>query len=115
MMATSATLKMPVRIGPMPMFRKSMTLPNAMRSTRFEIRRRETSPSPTPANLDHLNTVGHPDRGEQEERVRELEDGRTKLRAPVRAGAEESARILVIVEPDRIAEIRVARACRPAS
>lgn len=34
--AMSATLKMPVRIGPMPTFRKSTTRPSERRSTQFE-------------------------------------------------------------------------------
>ena len=36
MIAMSATLKMPVRSGPTPMFRKSTTLPRTRRSTQFD-------------------------------------------------------------------------------
>src|SRR5262245_59535779 len=46
MMATSATLKMPVRSSPTPTFMKSTTAPRATRSTRFETPPANTRASP---------------------------------------------------------------------
>ena len=76
MMATSATLKIPVRNGPMPTLRKSMTLPMAIRSTRFEIPPARNSSSPTAANLDHLIAGRHDQGAEQEGTVRRSETPR---------------------------------------
>ena len=53
-MATSATLKIPVRIGPTPTLRKSITIPMVIRSTRFEIPPATNISRPAAANLDHL-------------------------------------------------------------
>ena len=46
MIATSATLKIPVRNGPMPTFMKSTTLPRTTRSTQFDAPPAKTSHTP---------------------------------------------------------------------
>jgi hypothetical protein len=51
-MATSATLKMPVRTGPIPMFTKSITPPIAMRSVRLDNPPAKNSTNPHRATRD---------------------------------------------------------------
>ena len=60
MIAMSATLKMPVRSGPTPMFRKSTTLPRTKRSTQFDAPPARTRLVPIKSHPHHRKRTAAP-------------------------------------------------------
>ncbi len=92
MIATSATLKMPVRTGPMPTFRKSTTLPLATRSKRFETPPAQSSATPAKAATARaVADAARQDSQEQQTRA-EHEEARARAFRQIRAETEEARR-----------------------
>ena len=103
----SATLKMPVRSGPRPTFRKSITLPRATRSTRFDSAAGEVQADADQRETRPSKANGHCHHADHDEAASVGEERAANGRRPVGAERQKGSGVLDVLESNRVGQKRL--------